>query len=303
EFKGEGEPPKPGPKDKVWPSRKISASNLKRIAEIERHKVKDGESIDSLAKANGFDWKFLSRFNWGTDVPKEINKHLVDDNGIWKPTKDGKNFSFTSTDHPGIMFIPKKWEKTGLATGKEHVFKVRHIVPLVVRLETVEGHRIPEADYEITWANEDTHEGTLGPQGIDMIEDPPPGEFTIEYKDLHLVLAKGLAAQARDAMDERDKAVLIEVLKYDKETAENVVQFYDKYFDTYSGKGFIEDLYSQFPDEDEQIVLEFLLAHGEQEVKSGAELVEQEPDSALPAETDEAFGKVGALEGQGGGGG
>ena len=35
EFKGEGEPPKPGPKDKVWPSRKISASNLKRIAEIE----------------------------------------------------------------------------------------------------------------------------------------------------------------------------------------------------------------------------------------------------------------------------
>ena len=92
-------------------------------------------------------------------------------------------------------------------------------------------------------------------------------------------------------------------LDFDKAPLENVVQFYDKYFDTYSGKGFIEDLYSQFPDEDEQIVLEFLLAHGEQEVKSGAELVEQEPDSALPAETDEAFGKVGALEGQGGGGG
>ena len=298
EFKGEGEPPKPGPKDKVWPSRRISASNLKRIAEITRHKVKDGESIDSLAKANGFDWKFLSRFNWGTDVPKEINRHLVDDNGIWKATKDGKNFMFTSTDHPGIMFIPKKWEKTGLATGKEHVFKVRHIVPMVVRLETIDGFRIPEADYEITWANEDTKSGTLGPQGIDMIEDPPPGAFQIEYKDLHLVLAKGLAAQARKAMDDRNKEMLLEVLKYDVETAEHTVEFYDKYFNTYSGKGFIEDLYNQFPGEDERAVLEFLLASGNLKIRSGTELVEPELNTALGIETDDSFGKVGALQEQ-----
>lgn len=302
EFKGEGEPAKPGPNDKVWPSKGISGSSLKRIVLIERHKVKDGESILSLATAAGLKWQALAKFNWGTDVPTEINKHLVDDNGIWKPTKDGKNFSFTSTDHPGIMFIPKKWEKTGLGTGKEHVFKVRHINPFRVRLETIKGHRIPEAKYEITWANKDTKQGQLGPQGIDMIEDPPPGKFTIEYKDLHEVLAKGLAAEARKLMDKGTQEELLQLLKYDKETTKNLVKFYDQYFNTYTGKGLIEDLYKKFPAQDERDVLEFLLATNGEEIKEEAEVTEPLIYDAIESETDEKFGKVGALQPGGGAG-
>lgn len=300
EFKGVGEPPPPAPDAKVWPSRKIGASNLKRIAEIERHKVKDGESILSLATAAGFDWKFLARFNWGTDVPKEINRRLVDDEGIWKKTKDGKNYMFTSTDHPGIVFIPKKWEKTGLSTATEHVFKVRHIVPMVVRLETIDGHRIPEASYTITWSNKDQAEGTLGPQGIDMIEDPPPGPFQIEYKDLHEVLAKGLAAQARALIEKKDRPALLQVLKYDTETVAATVKFYDKYFNTYSGKGMVEDLYKQFTDPNERAVMEFLLVSGGVKVKTGAEVAQDPIDEPLDIETDASFGKVGALEPGGG---
>ncbi|MCC6971627.1 MAG: hypothetical protein IT434_15555 [Phycisphaerales bacterium] len=303
EFKGEGQPPPPAPNAKVWPSRKISASNLKRIAEIERHKVKDGESILSLATAAGFDWKFLARFNWGTDVPTEINKHLVNDNGIWKKTKDGKNYSFTSTDHPGIMFIPKKWEKLGVATGTEHVFKVRHIVPYIIRLETLSGHRIPDAKYKITWANKDTKEGQLGPQGIDMIEDPPPGAFQIEYLDLHEVLAKGLAAEARAAMDKGTQEELLHLLKYDAETTTNMVTYYDKYFNNYSGKGLIEDLYKKFPDEDERGVLEILLASNDQTTKSNLTSVDPPIYEPIEMEVDEKFGKVGALQPEGGSGG
>jgi len=303
EFKGEGQPPPPQDPTKVWPSNKISASSLKRIVEIIRHKVTDKDSIDSLAKANGLDWKFLSRFNWGTDVPVEINKHLRADNGIWKPTADGKNWSFTSTDHPGIMFIPKKWEKMGVSTGVEHVFKVRHIVPYIIRLETIKGHRIPEAKYTITWANKDTKEGQLGPQGIDMVEDPPPGKFTLEYKDLHEVLAKGLAAEARYAMDKGTQEDLLQILKYDKETTRNLVKFYDQYFNTYSGKGFIEDLYTKFPAQDERDVLEFLLATNAQEIKEAAEVIEPPIYTPIEIETDNKFGKVGALQPGGGGGG
>lgn len=295
EFKGEGQPPPPPDPTKVWPSNKISASNLKRIVEIVRHKVTDKDSIDSLAKANGLDWKFLSRFNWGTDVPVEINKHLRSDNGIWKPTADGKNWSFTATDHPGIMFIPKKWEKTGMSTGVEHVIKIRHIVPFHVRLETMRGNRIPEAKYAITWANKDTKEGQLGPQGIDMIEDPPPGKFKLEYKDLHEVLAKGLAADARAAMDKGTQGDLLQILKYDKEATKNLVKFYDQYFNTYTGKGFIEDLYKKFPSQDERDVLEFLLATNAQEIKEEAQVIEPLIYTPLEIETDNKFGKVGAL--------
>jgi hypothetical protein len=100
-------------------------SGTRQIALITPHKVKDGESIDSIARANGWTWKELAKFNFGTDVPNEINKHLVKDVGCWKKTKDGYNYQFTDRDTPGIMYVPKKWEEDGLATGQTHVVRVR----------------------------------------------------------------------------------------------------------------------------------------------------------------------------------
>lgn len=97
------------------------------LAEIEAHKVQTGETIDSLARGANLTWQQLSLFNWGTSVPEQINEHLRDEVGCTKKTADGYNYVFTSDDDPGIVFIPRVWEQSGLATEVEHVVRVRKV--------------------------------------------------------------------------------------------------------------------------------------------------------------------------------
>lgn len=118
------------------------------IANIEAHKVKKGESILSLATANGMTWQELSIFNWGTCVPEEINVHLREEVGCTKKTKDGYNYMFDDSDEPGIVFIPTEWEIGGLSTGQAHVIRVQRLstkgasLNFILKSETT-GHLLP----------------------------------------------------------------------------------------------------------------------------------------------------------------
>ena len=96
-----------------------------RIAEIEPHEVQTGESIDSLARANGLTWQELAEFNFNTRVPVEINRHLADLVGCTRKTADGYNYMFNTADRPGIFFIPKRWRQEALATEQAHTIRVR----------------------------------------------------------------------------------------------------------------------------------------------------------------------------------
>ena len=99
------------------------------IVSIKKHKVKTGESIASLAKANSLTWQQLAIFNWGTSVPEEINRFLREQVGCTKRTKDGHNYLFDSSDDPGIIYIPLPWNQSGLATNKTHVIRVSRQAP------------------------------------------------------------------------------------------------------------------------------------------------------------------------------
>ncbi len=105
-----------------------------RIASVEAHKVRTGESIKSLAEANGLTWQELARFNWSTDVPDEINIRLRDDVGCTQKATDGVNYRFDDADDPGIVYIPKPWSATGLATGRTHTIRVRTFEPASARI-------------------------------------------------------------------------------------------------------------------------------------------------------------------------
>jgi hypothetical protein len=118
-FAGMGE--KSG-QDKPAPA---TGSGPLRIALVEPHKVKTGESIASLAKNAKMTWQDLAKFNWDTAVPDQINKHLVEDVGCSRKTKDGKNYIFDDSDDPGIVFIPQAWSQSGLAAGGLHVIRVK----------------------------------------------------------------------------------------------------------------------------------------------------------------------------------
>ncbi|MFI5382019.1 MAG: LysM peptidoglycan-binding domain-containing protein [Tepidisphaerales bacterium] len=217
-----------------------------RIAAVDAHRVRKGESIAGLAKAAGMTWQDLAKFNWGTDVPDEINKHLRDDVGCTKKTADGLNYVFDNSDHPGIVFIPHNWEQDNLATSQRHVLRVRRMTRFRVILETDGGLRIPEAAYEATLADGSEVSGRVGLGGVDAIMDPPEGEVEVRFPDLDDIEAKSLAAAARKAFDDRDPKEIHRLFRYPKQTIRRAFKAYDRYYNTCHGKGLRGDIEQEF---------------------------------------------------------
>jgi hypothetical protein len=112
-----------------------SPDELWFIADIEKHKVKAGESLKSLAESVGMTWRELARFNWGTDVPAKINEHLRDDVGCTRKTADGHNYRFHDSDHPGIVYLPSEFVREGLATTRSHTIQVRLVEDEIEQFE------------------------------------------------------------------------------------------------------------------------------------------------------------------------
>jgi len=120
-FVGTGEPAIPEDERGRGPRRPAPRA----IAGIEHHKVREGETLDTIAKAAGLTWQQLAKFNWKTDEPKAVNRHLANDVGCSRRTKDKRNYAFSSEDHPGIIFVPRPWRLQRLGVAVEHTLRVR----------------------------------------------------------------------------------------------------------------------------------------------------------------------------------
>jgi hypothetical protein len=72
------------------------------------HRVKNGESWQSLAGQYGFSAEEIIYANFATLVPEEVNWYLRQYVGCTQPTRDGKNWMFSSGARPGIIQIPPK---------------------------------------------------------------------------------------------------------------------------------------------------------------------------------------------------
>jgi hypothetical protein len=181
----------PNPNDNVRPSSGSSiAKQGVRIAHVEEHKVRTGESIKSLAEQNGMTWQELARFNWDTDVPDEINEKLRDEVGCTKRAPDGVNYSFDDSDEPGIVCIAKPWSVEGLVTDQTHTIRVQSVTGEVaginyIRLCIYDDAEQPAA--ELVYAIHDfggavVCEGKTDAQGRIRYEN-------VELKDFDLVVA------------------------------------------------------------------------------------------------------------------
>jgi hypothetical protein len=81
-------------------------------ANSEPYLTTGGESFYSLAdlpqvKSAGLSPLDLCYFNFKTRKQSEINWYLKHKIGCTKATKDGKNYMFSTSDTPGIVFLPK----------------------------------------------------------------------------------------------------------------------------------------------------------------------------------------------------
>jgi hypothetical protein len=71
-----------------------------------RYRVKDGDSWVSVAATAHVDVWNLIEFNFRTRKPAEVNWYLRRNVGCTKTTADGKNYVFTSTASPGVIYLP-----------------------------------------------------------------------------------------------------------------------------------------------------------------------------------------------------
>jgi hypothetical protein len=70
------------------------------------YKVKDGDSWDSVAKANGLKVWDLIVYNFQTTDPREVNWYLNKRVGCKLPTANGRNWRFSSSASPGMIYVP-----------------------------------------------------------------------------------------------------------------------------------------------------------------------------------------------------
>ena len=107
-----------------------------------QHRVRDGESLDSIARANGMTWQELARFNFGTDVKQEVSRQLYSKAGCRKPTADGRSYIFTSQDSPGLIQIPGSEGSLGTeASYTAFNYLSKHLRKAVELGKTVDGYR------------------------------------------------------------------------------------------------------------------------------------------------------------------
>jgi hypothetical protein len=85
------------------------------------YRVKDNDDWANIALNNGIDMNWLIKFNFQTNNTDEINWYLRRYVGCNKPTKDGKNWMFSSSARPGIIYLPPiKWDFEPMdVTGKK----------------------------------------------------------------------------------------------------------------------------------------------------------------------------------------
>jgi hypothetical protein len=93
-------------KSKILKSAPTSPAKFPPPIPARQQKVKSGDSWFTLASQHGRSdpWDIIE-FNFRTRDPREVNWYLEYYVGCTK-SSDGKNYSFDSTDSPGIVYIP-----------------------------------------------------------------------------------------------------------------------------------------------------------------------------------------------------
>lgn len=96
-----------------------------------RHRVKDGETLEGIATANGVTWRDLALYNWGTDEPDEIQRALLETIGCSKlDSFPPKTVLKPAPGAPAELLVPCPWAAPApLETKKVHLVHVRRTLP------------------------------------------------------------------------------------------------------------------------------------------------------------------------------
>lgn len=96
------------------------------LARVLEHKVSDGDTLESIAKAHELTEEKLAKFNWGTADPDEIQRHLFVDVGCTSKDEGGK-FVLSASDQPGILYVPRALEMDWVTLEQRHILRVKRV--------------------------------------------------------------------------------------------------------------------------------------------------------------------------------
>jgi hypothetical protein len=96
------------------------------LARVLEHKVSDGDTLESIAEAHELTVDQLTKFNWGTTEPDQIQRRLLIDVGCTVRDDSGK-FVLTAQDNPGILYIPRPLVMDWMALEQRHIWRVKRV--------------------------------------------------------------------------------------------------------------------------------------------------------------------------------
>jgi hypothetical protein len=168
------------------------------------------------------------------------------------------------------------------ATGQTHQYTRKGLPlrtePFEIILENIEKLRLPFVHYEVTFANGEKRKGALDLNGYALLENSPPGEVEILFKDHADIAVKSLAACASAAFHGGDEDDVWKMLKEPAESLQLAIAAYDSFFNVHSGEGFVRDVHQQFKNHAALTLVEALLALGGAAVESQHEFIESDSE-------------------------
>ena len=99
------------------------------IATVLAHRVRTGETLASVAEVYETTQEALMEFNFGTTDHDAVQRLLASEVGCAVRDLESGDYVLSSADDPGILYIPRAWERFGQATDREWVIRVHRIQP------------------------------------------------------------------------------------------------------------------------------------------------------------------------------
>lgn len=106
--------------------RKLRGDGKRALLDAVEHRVRDGETWESVAGLYGVGADALMRFNFDTADPAEIQVAMSQHLGCWRRDPDSGRLQFSDLDEPGVLLVPRAWQRS-VTTGYEHILRVRAI--------------------------------------------------------------------------------------------------------------------------------------------------------------------------------
>lgn len=122
-------------------------------ASATKYKLKDGDTLASIVSGNPgtfATWQDLAMYNWGTTVPREVNRVLRETFGCSKV--DAADPSATVlAKHPDLsdveIFLAKEYKQTGLSPGKTYVAQIKVVEPpAAIAIDSLDRWFIPQKE-------------------------------------------------------------------------------------------------------------------------------------------------------------